>query len=95
MSQQIDIILKIVPSVYFVLVVLIHTLIGYKRRFKRSLSFLIRSLIVFSIYLGIYLLAINLEIVDIYLLKFVNLFMGSNGLQNMLGVSSSCTSVKD
>ena len=95
MSQQIDIILKIVPSVYFVLVVLIHTLIGYKRRFKRSLSFLIRSLIVFSIYLGIYLLAINLEIVDIYLLKFVNLFMGSNGLQNMLGVSSSCTSIKD
>ncbi len=95
MSQSIDIIIKFVPTVFFVLVLLIHTFIGYKRRFKRSLSFLIRSLIVFGIYLGIYLLAINLEVVDNYLLNFVNLFMGQNGLQNLLGVNSTCTSVKD
>lgn len=95
MSRLIELILKYIPTIYFILSVAIHTLIGYKRGLKRSLSFLYRTLIVFGIYLVIYLLVINLSIIDQGLLNLVNLFMGQNGLQNALGISSSSSSIKD
>ena len=95
MSRLINLILMFLPTIYFVMSVFFHTLIGYKRGLRRSLSFLYRTLIVFGIYLTIYLLLINLSIVDKGLLNLVNLFLGQNGLQNVLGVSSTCSSIKD
>ena len=83
------------PTIIFLIAVLLSTLRGVSRGLRKSLIFLLHSVIVAAICLGVYFFCISSSAVDKFLLTFINLFLGDSGLQSKLGVSSECATLKE
>lgn len=83
------------PTIIFVLTLILSFLIGYKRGFRKSLILFINSFISLIICLILYFTLINVKEVDAFLLNTTNNIMGEDWLQNTLGVSSSCTTLRE
>ena len=76
------------PTIIFLIAVLLSTLTGISRGLRKSLIFLLHAVIAAGLCIGVYFFCITSPAVDKFLLDAVNLFMGENGLQRKLGVSS-------
>ena len=86
------------PTILFALIVLVRMLIGYVTGARKQVIFFVHSLGAFIICLIVYLVILKneriLDQVDGFILNIINKFMGENGLQNALGVSESCKTIR-
>lgn len=94
LPKIVDFVVKFVPTFLFVAIVLWTTFWGSLRGLRKSLILLAQEIGVAVICIILYATLINLSAVDNFLLKVVNFFMGADGLQNMLGVSTEIDSLK-
>ena len=93
--EYVEPIIKWVPTLLFLFVILMSTITGYLRGFRKSLIFLIHSVVIGSICIVFYFLFKDNETMDEFMLTVTNYFMNSKtGLQDLLGVSQECVSVK-
>lgn len=83
------------PTIIFLIAVLLSTLTGISRGLRKSLIFLLHAVIAAGLCIGVYFFCITSPAVDKFLLDAVNLFMGENGLQSKLGVSSECVNLRE
>ena len=83
------------PTLLFVLIVLIRVLIGYFSGARKQVIFIIHSVIAFSICLILYFVLVNNKFFDKFILDVINKFMGQDGLENALGVSPDCTTMRE
>lgn len=83
-----------VPTVLFVLILLISVFVGYRRGLRKSLILFIHSLCAAALCISLYFVCISLPAVDELLLSMVNGIMGEGGLQSALGVSGECTTIR-
>ena len=94
--EYVEPIIKWVPTLLFLFVILMSTITGYLRGFRKSLIFLIHSVVIGSICIVFYFLFKDNETMDEFMLTVTNYFMNSKtGLQDLLGVSQECVSVKE
>ena len=85
-----------VPTLIFAFTILIGTLVGIRRGARKSIVLLIHSLAIFTLCITLFLLLVSVQPVDALLLKIINLVLGNEtGLQNMLGVSVECETLKE
>ncbi len=83
------------PTIVFLIAVVLSTLIGIHRGLRKSLILLLHAIITGGLCLGVYFFCVNSAAVDKLLLDFVNVFMGAGGLQNQLGVSQECETIRE
>ena len=94
--QYIDPVIKWIPTLLFILTVASATFVGFCRGYRKSLIFLIHSLVIGGVFIILYFLFKDSNKVDELLLNIINMFMGSDtGLQDFLEVSPNATSVKE
>ena len=86
-SGIVDMVISYAPTLLFLLVAGIATLIGLLRGFRKSLILGIQAAASFIICLIVFLICVNTPIVDEAIVNIVNHFMGEGGLQNSLNVS--------
>ena len=85
-----------VPTVVFVLGVLIGTIVGIKRGARKSIILFIHSMAIFALCITLFVLLVSVEEVDVFLLQITNTILGSDtALQDMLGVSVECETLKE
>ena len=83
------------PTIFFLIIVISSTLIGIRRGLRKSLIFALHAVIAAGICLGAFFFCVNSTAVDKGLLNLINVFMGTNGLQNRLGVSVDCETLRE
>lgn len=83
------------PTIIFLIAVLLSTLVGIRRGLRKSLILLLHAVIVAGICIGVYFFCITSPAVDKFMLNVINLFMGESGLQSALGVSSTCETLRE
>lgn len=83
------------PTILFMLIVLISTLVGISRGLRKSLILLLQAAISGGISLGLYFFFIKSQTFDKFLLDTVNAFMGTGGIQSALGVPSDCATMRE
>jgi LacI family transcriptional regulator len=67
-----------VPTLLYLLIVATSTLMGFLRGYRKSLIFLIHSLIISGVFIVLYFLFKESEKMDVFLLNIINLFLGSD-----------------
>lgn len=85
--KLIDFLIAWFPTILFSLIIVLSTLVGAIRGRRKSLIFLLHSAAAAIVWVVFYFAAVGSTEIDALLVKFVNLFMGENGLQKSLGVS--------
>ena len=84
------------PTTGFILIILVSMFSGFMRGYRKSMIFLIHSIVAACICLVLYFLLKDSEKIDELLLTITNFVLGSKtGLQDMLGVSADCSSIKE
>ncbi|MCR5461829.1 MAG: hypothetical protein K6E87_02050 [bacterium] len=83
------------PTILFALIVLIRVIIGYFSGARRQVIFMIHSFVAFTICVIIFYVLVNNKSFDKFILDVVNKFMGEDGLENALGVSPACTTMRE
>ena len=83
------------PTVLFILIILLSTILGYFRGLKKSGILFFNSMISFGIIIVIFIILTNQNIFNYQSVKIVNNIMGENYLQNKLNVSSERNSLVD
>lgn len=84
-----------VPTVLFAATVILATLIGVCRGLRKSLILLAHEVGAAAICIILYAVLVNMEAVDGFMLKFVDMFFGgSGGLCSKLGVTAPCEGLK-
>ncbi|MDE7395825.1 MAG: hypothetical protein K2M95_06880, partial [Clostridiales bacterium] len=83
------------PTILFSLTVVLSTLINAKRGRRKSLVLWAQSASAAVLWLLLYYFGVKSTQIDASLVKFVNLFMGKNGVQNALGVSENATTFRN
>lgn len=87
---------KWVPTVLFTAIVLIATLFGVMRGLRKSLILLAHEVGIAALCILLYALLVKLPEVDVFMLKFVDLFFGGSGsFASALGVRTHCNGLKD
>lgn len=76
------------PTIIFSLIMVLSTLIGAIRGRRKSLIFMLHSVSAAVLWILLFYFASKSESIDAVFVRFINLFMGENGLQNALGVST-------
>lgn len=95
-SNLIEALVYILPTALFVLIILLSFLLGFFRGFRKSLILLINAFIALSISLILFFALSTSTTVDKYLLSTANSIMGSSYyIQNKLGVSTSCDTLRE
>lgn len=85
-----------VPTVLFVLTLLLSFIIGFNRGFRKSLILFINAFISLIICLTIFLIFVNIKETDTFLLNISNTILGNEyALQDFFGVSHSCESFRE
>ena len=90
----IDFAIKWGPTILFVGVVVISTLVNAKRGLRKSLILLLHAVIACIICVIFYYVCVSSAKVDKTILTAINGAMGGNTLQNKLGVSEECTTIR-
>lgn len=94
-SEQIAFAIAWIPTILFVLIVLIATLRGLRRGLRKSLILALHATLAGALCVAFFFIMVCVEDVDAGTLNFVNLLMGGEGsLQRALGVSESCATLK-
>lgn len=94
--EMIDGLISWLPTTTFILIILFSMLTGFIRGYRKSMIFLVHSLVAACICLVLYFVFRYNTKIDELLLTVINLFMGSKtGLQDMLKVSADCESIKE
>ena len=94
-SEQIAFAIAWVPTILFVLIVLIATLRGLRRGLRKSLILALHATCAGALCVAFFFIMVCVEDVDAGTLNVVNLLMGGEGsLQRALGVSESCATLK-
>lgn len=83
----IDFMIAWAPTILFSLIVVISTLVNAKRGRRKSLILLAQSAAAAILWVLLFYFGVKSTKIDAALVKFVNLFMGENGVQSALGVS--------
>lgn len=83
------------PTIIFLVIVILSTLVGIHRGLRKSLILLLHAVIIGGSCIGAFFFCVSSPQVDKGLLDLVNVFMGEGGLQNQLGVSSSCETMRE
>lgn len=91
----IDWLVKWLPTILFSATVVLSTIVNAVRGRRKSLIFLVHSLSAAVVWVIFYYFAVQSEQIDAALVKFVNLFMGENGLQNSMGVSTEASTFRN
>ena len=84
-----------VPTILFSLTIVLSTLINAKRGRRKSLILWAQSASAAILWLLLYYFGVKRAKIDASLVKFVNLFMGENGVQKSLGVSENATTFRN
>lgn len=87
--------ITLIPTIWFVLILLWGFLIGLKRGFRKSTILLIHAAIALTIAVIFYLVMVNLEAADEMIVTVTNNFMGAGGLQRSMGVSEANKTLSD
>lgn len=87
--------ISIIPTIIFLLFIVLGILFGIWRGFRKSLILAIQALIIFVCCLILYFVFVNNPSTDVMAVEIANNFLGENGLQNLMGVSSECNSLKE
>ena len=83
----------LIPTLLFAFMVIWGFVFGLIRGFRKSLILFIQSIVAFILCLIFYFVMVNLSASDTLSVNIANTFMGQNGLQRMLGVSESNTTL--
>ena len=83
------------PTIIFLIAVTLSTLVGIRRGLRKSLILMLHSVIVAGVCLGLFFFCVTSATFDRLLLSFINMFLGENGLQNKVGVSSDCETLRE
>lgn len=84
-----------VPTVLFLLIVLVSVLAGARRGFRKSMILAVQAFCAAGICIGLYFFCIKGDTVDTAILSLVNSVMGGeHALQNALGVSAECETLR-
>ena len=87
--------LALIPTILFILIILWGFLLGLARGLRKSIILLIQAAVAFIIALVFYLIMVNLPQADKMVVDVTNTFMGQNGLQNTLQVSTTNETLTD
>ena len=94
-TEQIAFAIAWLPTVLFVLIVLIATLRGLRRGLRKSIILALHATCAGALCVAFFFIMVGVEDVDAGSLNFVNLLMGGEGsLQRALGVSEECATLK-
>lgn len=93
--QLIDFAIRWLPTVLFVFIILVSTLVNAKRGLRKSLILLAHSVGACAVCIAFFYLCVNSEWVDRTILSAINGVLGGNSLQSMLGVSAGCTTLRE
>lgn len=91
----IDFLVKWLPTILFSTTIVLSTLINALRGRRKSLIFLLHSVAAAIVWVFFYYFAVQSKAIDAALVKFVNLFMGENGLQSSMGVSAEADTFRN
>ncbi|MDE7439354.1 MAG: MFS transporter, partial [Clostridia bacterium] len=83
------------PTIIFLLIIVSSMLVGIRRGLRKSLILLLHSVLMAGVCLGLFFFCVTSSAVDKLLLDVINTFMGTNGLQNQLGVSAECETIRE
>ena len=83
------------PTIIFLIGVILSTLVGVRRGLRKSLILMLHAVLAAGVCLGLYFFCVTSPAVDRMLLKLINVFMGSGGLQSQLGVRADCTTLRE
>lgn len=84
-----------VPTVLFLLIILVATLVGTRRGFRKSMILAVQAFCAAGICIGLFFFCITGDTVDGAILSLVNKIMGGeHALQNALGVSAECDTLR-
>ena len=83
------------PTIIFLITIILSTLIGIRRGLRKSLILMLHSVLMAGICLGLFFFCVTSPIADKLLLNLINTFLGSGGLQNQLGVRSDCETLRE
>ena len=93
MTQSLNLILTYVPTLLFLFIVIVSTIVGLIRGFRKSSILAIQALITAII---IFVVMVGDSKTDLNIVNFVNKFGGSDTfLQNKLGVSETNKTLKE
>lgn len=95
MNSTLQMVMTYGPTVLFIFIILMSTIFGILRGFRKNLILFIHSIVIFIVCLILYFIFVNNEFFDKFLLDAANFFLGNNGLEEMLGVSSECETLKE
>lgn len=96
MNETIDLLIKIVPTILFVVIVLIGFLVGCLRGLRKSAIFFAHSAITGTVLICLYLFLVETNAGDMFVLDITNLFMGSeDALEQTLDVSINCIYMRE
>ena len=84
-----------IPTLIFILIMLLSTFIGYKRGLIKSSILLLHAVMAFVICAILYTLLSNQDFFNYAIVKYINYFLGENGLQNKLGVDVELNNLID
>lgn len=77
------------PTIFFILIVSLYTYLGYRRGLRKSIRFLIYSIVSLIILISLFLILSNTDIFNYKSVEIINKINGDYWLQNQLGVNKS------
>ena len=85
-----------VPTVIFVLILLVSTATGMRRGLRKSLILFTHAVCAAGVCLAFYFVCVTSNTVDVWMLYLTNTLMGGGTvLQGTLGVSAECASMRE
>lgn len=93
--RLIDFAIKWVPTILFVTIITVSTLVNAKRGLRKSLILLAQAVGACIVCTVFFYVCANSEDVDKAILGIVNTALGKNTLQGILGVSESCKTLRE
>ena len=86
---------SLIPTLLFILIILLSIIFGILRGFRKSVILGIQALVAFVACLIAYFVIVNNAQTDTNIVNIANVFLGDGGLQNTLGVSTNNSSLTD
>ena len=94
-DEMIRLAIRVVPTIFFILVLLLTGFIGYRRGLRKSAILLLHAVIGFVIFTGLFFIISNQEFFEYDIVKISNFFLGDGGLQKLLNVSDKLDNLVD
>ncbi len=83
------------PSLLFLIIISIATIVGLIRGFRKSVILAIQAAAALFVCLFAYLIVVNAPGTDRNIVSFVNMFAGDGFVQGLFDASTECTSLKE